>query len=208
MITTLVVLFLTGTSIELLHAQTKPFDIEKFESIGVKSPLENRQINPQKSAPNSNSYLNDTLSWIDPVISFDVPDPIDPFLNFTVGGAPIYFGDVNGDGLTDFGFYGVSSWDERSSVDAKTTKTILYFGNNSESKTNQQFYSNVIPMGDLNGDGFADALQYVVSESGSKHFVWQIGSSIGLTSTETVQPIPVINNSEANFRQIQIPILG
>ena len=81
-------------------------------------------------------------------------------LNIDLTGTPRYAGDVNGDGVKDY-LYSAQGRDERTqALEDRTGKTYVYFGGTPSTAEAQFFYTRLYPAGDLNDDGFADALQF------------------------------------------------
>ena len=119
----------------------------------------------------------------DPVQSWTMANNPEPQLNFDLRGTPRRAGDVNGDGIDDY-VYAATPRDERtpSNLEDRTGKTALYFGGGTPENPDQLLYDELPPVGDLNGDGFADALK--IDGSTARIFT---GSSSGYTdSGETV----------------------
>ncbi len=84
-----------------------------------------------------------------------------PSLNFDLTGTPQFAGDVNGDGVNDYIYATASARDERTpeELEDATGKTALFYGG-MPSKTEDQFvYAQLRPVGDLNGDGYDDAVE-------------------------------------------------
>lgn len=68
-------------------------------------------------------------------------------------------GDINGDGINDFIVTG-HAMDERTTavLDDYVTKTAIFFGNNTSGTPDDFHYRKLVPVGDINGDGYADAI--------------------------------------------------
>lgn len=83
-----------------------------------------------------------------------------PSLNFNLTGTPQFAGDVNGDGTNDY-LYAETARDERTPgmLEDRTGKTALFYGGSPSESEDQLVYAELRPVGDLNGDGFDDALQ-------------------------------------------------
>ncbi len=86
-------------------------------------------------------------------------------------------GDINGDGIIDM-YYTQLCADERTGeVYDKIHKTIIIFGGADLSVLSEQIlYVEIIPLGDLNGDGYADAIGINENQSWQYYF----GSGAGL----------------------------
>jgi len=109
----------------------------------------------------TNPIIIPDITGINPLYSFDAEDPIHPFftVNYTSARNSILnFGDINGDGWSDFGILFRDSWDERQSQVSLTNKTIIYYGNSSVKEGNLRYYDWLYPIGDIDNDGFADAV--------------------------------------------------
>lgn len=89
----------------------------------------------------------DKSPWPVPEVNFI------PFLGYSL------LGDVNGDGFSDY-YWTVTVSDERTpDISDQTRKTFVFNGKSDLSLTqNQIAYTSFIPIGDLNGDGFSDAV--------------------------------------------------
>ncbi len=112
-----------------------------------------QQVSPAFSTPNY-SILQPVYFW-----EFSVnpnPEMIEPLL--TQG---TFAGDINGDGINDLVFsdnklYGDVRTEDLSDYVNKTL--VFYGGNTSKYEYDQIVYDALIPLGDLNGDTFADAV--------------------------------------------------
>ena len=81
--------------------------------------------------------------------------------NFSIVGVPIYAGDINGDGINDYLYSTSSARDERTvdNLEDATAKTAVYFGKATLTTYGDQlFYEVLTPVGDINSDGYSDAI--------------------------------------------------
>ncbi len=127
-----------------------------------------------------------------------------PEQNFFPSKLIIPAGDINGDGVTDF-IKTFESLDERTDeLYDYTLKTLIYYGKKGEINTHDDIvYYEVKPVGDLNGDGYADA----VGEDLEGNFVLLVGSDEGyqvLESSSEVELAEMLNSFGAsqNLRNI------
>lgn len=113
----------------------------------------------------------------------------DPRVNFDPAGYPLHLGDVNGDGFADFYKQSLLAMsDERTENLADYTyKVAIFFGGPDDEidwEADQVLYDRMIPIGDLNNDGFADAILrnghlYQGSPTGLQRVVGAIGDQKG-----------------------------
>lgn len=99
---------------------------------------------------------------LDPVQSWALTQNPDPRINFDIMAAPLFAGDVNGDGVNDYIYttFSAGARDERTPELADVTgKTALFFGAETPTQEPDQIvYGRLRFAGDLNGDGYADAI--------------------------------------------------
>ncbi|MFB6271898.1 MAG: Ig-like domain-containing protein, partial [Salinibacter sp.] len=83
-----------------------------------------------------------------------------PQRNFDLTGTPRYAGDIDGDGTNDYLYAAPAARDERtpSVLEDETGKTAVFFGGTPDETPDQFFYTELVPVGDLNGDGLDDAV--------------------------------------------------
>ena len=90
------------------------------------------------------------------------PNP-DPQLNFPVFRQGQPAGNINGDSLNgnsmdDYVVTGLARNEQTSSLQDSTYKTAVFFGGNTSGTPDQIIYRRLVPVGDLNGDGYSDAM--------------------------------------------------
>ena len=122
-----------------------------------------------------------------------------PQLNFDLTGTPRRAGDVDGDGTNDYLYTTGFARDERTpeNLEDATGKTALFYGGAPPETEDQLIYKELHPVGDLNGDGNADAIQF---EDGSIRF-WA-GSTSGYLDTGTTTENPFGSGSVAGFTDL------
>jgi len=86
------------------------------------------------------------------------PNP-NPKYNFAMFGQGQPAGDINGDGKDDYIVSGVGRDERTTPLEDQIGKTAVFFGGNTSKTPDQLVYANLVPVGDLNGDGYADALK-------------------------------------------------
>ncbi len=91
-------------------------------------------------------------------------------------------GDINGDGTNDYLYNGKlrfgpvltlpNARDERTTeLEDRTGKTSVYFGGQHSEEEDQFFYRSLRPVGDINGDGYADAAEIDVENNQVRLFL-------------------------------------
>lgn len=147
------------------------------------------QQNLHLSKPQLN-YASLDLSeiLIEPIQSWSFSSEADPKLNFNYFGIPQVLGDINGDGKTDYFTLEDRVMDERTTdiLDDRTFKTALFLGGNLSQVPDSVYYSLLIAAGDLNNDGFDDALtrkEFSISFTENERLQIMLGSDNGLVET-------------------------
>lgn len=97
------------------------------------------------------------------------PTPL-PQRNFETLGTPQLAGDINGDGTNDYLYstpLAAPARDERTAevLGDRTGKTAVFYGGPPSSEPDQFFYTSLVPVGSLNGDGFDDAVGVNAADS-------------------------------------------
>lgn len=91
--------------------------------------------------------------------SWALNENTNPDLNFNLTGTPMYAGDVNDDGVTDYLYNGYPRDETTAALEDRTGKTALYYGGTPGQSEDQLLYVQLHPVGDLNNDGHDDALR-------------------------------------------------
>jgi hypothetical protein len=127
-----------------------------------------------------------------------------PELNFDVLGTPRRAGDVNGDGTADYLYRAPAARDERTDdLEDTVGKTALFFGGGTPPESpDQVLYHDLRPVGDLNGDGNADAIEYVGDTNGDGRDELRVyeGTANGFSRIEaTVESDTLSENTVVGF---------
>jgi|GEM_PF-3717503 len=179
----LLLLIILGISVSPIFAQNQNstnIDIKDVIDFGQQETRVQQSYNSLdllRSKSNGNSIdafdqIWEQIAWQDPVVNFQ----------------PTSFqklGDVNGDGFTDVVIIRSNVPDERDSdISSTTNKTLLYYGGTELStEYDEVYYSILYSLGDLNGDGFDDAVG--VKLDGGLDIM--AGSASGLTLVESAE---------------------
>lgn len=115
-----------------------------------------------------------------------------PMINLDLGAAGLSLaGDINGDSLSDYVYGQALVQDERTAdLSDRIGKTIVFFGGNFELEADQVVYSRLYPAGDLNGDGFDDALAF----DGLTQQAFYFGSADGYVLSNVAPPALSLDN--------------
>lgn len=134
---------------------------------------ENTDILEYLSISNSFLYNNSPSSNLDLIRrNSNVPEfgPVDeiwdktpwlnPEINFRPSSSFISIGDINGDGIDDLAKRFLSVADERDSdISSLVNKSMIFYGGSNLSvEYDNLLYSYIYPVGDINGDGYSDAI--------------------------------------------------
>ncbi len=83
----------------------------------------------------------------------------DSRVNFAPKGHFTNLGDINGDGFTDLAKQVVAPDERDNNLSTTIAKTIIHYGGpNLSTEHDKVYYFSIIAIGDINGDGFADAI--------------------------------------------------
>jgi len=144
-------------SAELAEAQTKITDV-----VELKSQQTDQQTFKKTNLNKFGPFVQDLSGFesFDPVQSFLSQPYKIPEINFTPPTALINAGDRNGDGQDDMYATVVVSDETTSELSDRITKTLIYFSNSSQfpKLPDEIIREDLIPIGDINNDGFADSM--------------------------------------------------
>ena len=148
------------------------------------STLEQVDFTKTKAGPTDHMVYD----YLDTYHSKTWPNPAE---NFTIK-SYYYAGDINGDNIDDMYYYAGFCGDERTGdVFDEVEKTIIVYGGaNLTILETELFYLEIVPVGDLNGDGYGDAIGK--NEDGSIQYYW--GSDVGLTEDPTLYSVASLND--------------
>lgn len=188
MIKHLLTVLLLCTPLLVSHAQTiegvypKAVQSTRERLISTQTLTLNQVLVPQFQLE-TNSFQDDFKS-VDFKNVFDIVRFDNPELNFFPDARSVFAGDINGDGKDDM----ISEYSNRNIADERTEdlsdltfKTLIYYGGNTTGEHDQVVYSSLTPIGDLNGDGFDDA---VGSYRGGERYYF-FGSGDGYIKSDT-----------------------
>lgn len=118
----------------------------------LQSPVQPPTAHPTKSLPSD-------VEVIDPVQTFFFDHNPDDQFNFDFTGIAEYAGDINGDGIDDYIRVDGARDERTDDLEDSVYKTAVFFGGTPAPSTpDQMLYKGILPVGDLNGDGMADAI--------------------------------------------------
>lgn len=134
------------------------------------------------------------------------PNP-NPQLNFLIFQQGQPAGNVNGDSLNgnpmdDYIVTGLARNEKTTALEDSTYKTAVFYGGNTSGEPDDIIYRKLIPVGDLNGDGYSDALavQTELSQSGPQYFYK--GSANGYVKTNSSLSIDLTKNQVLGFQDV------
>ncbi|MEX0846023.1 MAG: FG-GAP-like repeat-containing protein [Balneolaceae bacterium] len=170
------------SAISLQAQKTQIITNEKKQTIIQPETNDNQVMNLFDNS--FTKLMNSSYLEIEPEQSWKIFNNPNPELNFNITGNGLYAGDIDDDGQSDF-IFSVTTRDERTDdLSDKVGKTAVYFSDSYTSGTDydQFLYELLDPVGDLNGDGYSDAILKDINglSNGTTFFE---GSDTGYQST-------------------------
>ncbi len=178
----------------LPHIQKKLDQLRERGVLSNKDSMDSAKVRSRvTSGVDYNSLNSDFTVFEHDQSSNRNPNP-NPSHNFELysQGQPV--GNINGDSLNgnpvdDYIVTAIARDETTSELDDQTWKTAVFYGDNTSGTPDQIIRRKLVPAGDLNGDGYADAvavetnLQYP-SNTGQPVYIYE-GSSNGFVQTGT-----------------------
>jgi len=154
---------------------------------------------PIRSKNNSDNFLPSAqdLSSFRTVMSTQTWQSVrsgDPRFNFDIS-RRIPLGDINGDDRFDYVASSVARDEQTPQLEDRTGKAAIFLGGNASTTPDNFLREFLVPAGDLNSDGFNDALAISPSNTVSLY----TGSSSGLTNSGTTF---TIGSGNINLRDV------
>lgn len=159
------------------------------------------------------SYKSNTSKNLDlirkrsSIVEFEAIDEIwektpwpNPEINFKPSSSFISIGDINGDGIDDLAKRFSLVADERDSdISIMVNKTMIFYGGSGLSVDyDELIYLYIYPLGDINGDGYSDAIGKGINDEIS----FLKGSPSGLTEVSTSISDSLFNYTQNSYRFI------
>jgi len=125
---------------------------------------------------------------------------LNPEINFRPSSSFISIGDINGDGVDDLAKRFLLVADERDpDISIMVNKTMIFYGGSDLSADyDELIYVYIYPLGDINGDGYSDAIGRGINDQIS----FLKGSASGLTEVSTSISDTLFNYSQNSYRFI------
>ncbi|MGM0588895.1 MAG: T9SS type A sorting domain-containing protein [Bacteroidota bacterium] len=149
----LLLIFLFGLSTVISAQAQKVTETYQQQLQELEQTLPEQTRNGKITYP-SDDYLG--LEYDQEWISSDQPDPQN---NINLPSPGNYAGDVNGDGNDDYVRVDYAMDDRTSDLSDTVYKTGVFYGTSDASTPDQLLYHELKPVGDVNGDSYADALR-------------------------------------------------
>lgn len=142
--------------------------------------------------------VKDKLTIFSPSQSWNPNADLNAEYNFAIYKREYPAGDINGDSLNDFIVSDVARNERTTSVlEDSVYKTAVFWGGNTSGSPDQIIYRKLIPVGDLNNDGYDDAVAVNTHLASPEAEEVYLGSSSGYDKTGSV-----INGLDTGKRSI------
>lgn len=189
------------------HMQKKMEQLKKHLQ-NTQQETVDRQLQPVQSGIDLSS-LNNLYTVFEHDQSWNRNPNPDPRKNFAFFDQGQPAGNINGDSsstgnpIDDYIVTGIAKDEQTATLEDETWKTAVFLGDDTSEEADQIIRRKLVPVGDLNGDGYADAvavevnLQYPSSTSQQQAYIYK-GTANGYVQTSTT----LQNGFNASHKQI------